>query len=95
MFRPATGLPDGTPFAQERRERRVGHRNPTTKNRRGANRGGLAFAEGSSTNKTAAIAGGRSCTVWMHRMDAPFIVEEVLFRPWQAWQRPTLPSLET
>jgi hypothetical protein len=27
-------------------------------------------------------------------MDAQFIVEEVI-RSWQAWQRPTLPSLET
>ena len=52
-------------------------------------RGGLVSAEGSSTNKTAAISGGRYA-----RYGCTIIVEEVV-RPWQAWQRPTLPSLET
>jgi hypothetical protein len=68
----------------------VGH-SITTKNRRGANRGGLRVCGGQLHKQN-----GRHCwRPFMHRMDAPFIVEEVLIRPWQAWQRPTLPSLET
>jgi hypothetical protein len=56
------------------------------KSRRGSPTAAFAFSEGSSENKTAAIAGGRLFSG--HR-------DEDFFRPWQDWQRPTLPSLET
>jgi hypothetical protein len=85
------GCLTGRHFVHERSERCTGASYPTTKNRRGANRGGLRVCGGQLHKQN-----GRHCwRPFMHRMDAPFIVKEVLIRPWQAWQRPTLPSLET